>query len=259
MTPIPMTDDGNHHRRRPFISIRALEKRYGEKRVLRGIDLEVMEGETVVVLGGSGEGKSVLLRHINGLEHPDAGEVWVDGQQLNTLSEDALFPIRRAVAMVFQLGALFDSLSVFGNVSYPIREHGERDEARIKRRVHEVLEMVELKDDVAELFPAELSGGMRKRVALARALALDPKAVLYDEPTTGLDPIVTQKINQMIRNLQRRLGFTSVVVTHDLKSAFMVGDRFALLDQGRIRFVGTADEVRSTGDELMREFVEASR
>ena len=243
---------------RPFIALRGVEKSFGEKRVLRGIDLEVMEGETVVVLGGSGEGKSVLLRHINGLELPDAGEVWVAGNRLNALSEDALFPIRRNVAMVFQLGALFDSLTVFGNVSYPIREHGERDESRIRSRVHEVLEMVELRDDVAQLFPAELSGGMRKRVALARALALEPKAVLYDEPTTGLDPIVTHKINLMIRNLQHRLGFTSVVVTHDLKSAFVVGDRFALLDQGRIRFSGTAEEVRTTRDELMREFVAAA-
>jgi phospholipid/cholesterol/gamma-HCH transport system ATP-binding protein len=249
----------NNHQRRPFITLRGVEKSFAGKQVLRGIDLEVMEGETLVVLGGSGEGKSVLLRHINGLERPDAGEVWVEGKRLNDLSEDALFPLRREVAMVFQLGALFDSMSVFGNLSYPIREHGARDEGWIKKRVHEVLEMVELKPEVADLFPAELSGGMKKRVALARALAMEPKAVLYDEPTTGLDPLVTHKINLLIRSLQTRLGFTSVVVTHDLKSAFVVGDRFALLDHGRIRFSGTAEEVRSTGDELMREFVEASR
>ena len=253
----------NHHPngsrdRRPFISMRGIEKSYGEKKVLRGIDLEVMEGETLVVLGGSGEGKSVLLRHMNGLERPDRGEVTVDGKRLNALSENELFPIRREVAMVFQLGALFDSLTVFGNVSYPIREHGERDESRIRKRVHEVLDMVELRENVDGLLPSELSGGMKKRVALARALALEPKAVLYDEPTTGLDPIVTHKINLMIRSLQSRLGFTSVVVTHDLKSAFMVGDHFALLDQGKIRFTGTADEVRSTRDELMREFVETA-
>lgn len=247
----------NNHKPRAFISIRGVEKSYGPKQVLRGITLEVMEGETMVVLGGSGEGKSVLLRHINGLERPDAGEVWVEGKRLNDLSEDQLFPVRRQVAMVFQLGALFDSLSVYENVSYPIRENGERDEALIHRRVHEVLEMVEL-TGVDHLFPAELSGGMKKRVALARALALEPRAVLYDEPTTGLDPLVTHKINQMIRGLQKRLGFTSVVVTHDLRSAFMVGDRFALLDKGRIRFSGTAEEVRSTRDELMREFVETA-
>src|ERR1700719_2902188 len=140
-----MTNGDNNHQRRPFISLRGVEKSFGQKRVLRGIDLEVMEGETVVVLGGSGEGKSVLLRHINGLERPDAGGVLVAGKRLNALSEDELFPIRRDVAMVFQLGALFDSLTVSGNVSYPIREHGERDAGRIRRRVHEVLEMVELK------------------------------------------------------------------------------------------------------------------
>jgi phospholipid/cholesterol/gamma-HCH transport system ATP-binding protein len=249
---------GNNHQRRPFISLRAVEKSFGEKEVLRGVNLEVFEGETVVVLGGSGEGKSVLLRHINGLERPERGEVWVDGKRLNDLSEDELFPLRREVAMVFQLGALFDSLTVYENVSYPIREHGERDEARIRRRVGEVLDMVELRGDVGRLYPAELSGGMKKRVALARALALEPKAVLYDEPTTGLDPLVTHKINEMIRGLQHRLGFTSVVVTHDLKSAFMVGDRFALLDKGRIRFSGTQEQVRSTSDELMREFVETA-
>ncbi len=247
----------NNHKPRTFISIRGVEKSYGPKQVLRGIDLEVMEGETMVVLGGSGEGKSVLLRHINGLERPDAGEIWVGANRLNDLSEDQLFPVRRQVAMVFQLGALFDSLTVYENVSYPIRENGERDERLIRRRVQEVLEMVEL-TGVDHLFPAELSGGMKKRVALARALALEPRAVLYDEPTTGLDPLVTHKINLMIRGLQKRLGFTSVVVTHDLRSAFMVGDRFALLDKGRIRFSGTADEVRSTRDELMREFVETA-
>jgi phospholipid/cholesterol/gamma-HCH transport system ATP-binding protein len=248
----------NIHRPQSFISLRGIEKNFGGKPVLRGIDLEVMAGETVVVLGGSGEGKSVLLRHINGLERPDAGEVYADGKRLNGLTEDELFPIRRDIAMVFQLGALFDSLTVFGNISYPIREHGERDETRIGNRVREMLEMVELKEEVAQQFPSELSGGMQKRVALARALALEPKAVLYDEPTTGLDPLVTHKINLLIRGLQTRLGFTSVVVTHDLKSAFVVGDRFALLDQGRIRFTGTAEEVRSTRDELMREFIEAA-
>jgi phospholipid/cholesterol/gamma-HCH transport system ATP-binding protein len=252
-----MEHDHNHGRP-PFISLQGVEKSFGAKRVLRGVDLEVMAGETVVVLGASGEGKTVLLRQINGLERPDAGEVFADGKRLNALSEDELGPLRRDVAMVFQLGALFDSLTVFGNVSYPIREHGERDETRIRRRVDEVLDLVELTQEVGNLYPAQLSGGMKKRVALARALALEPKAVLYDEPTTGLDPIVTRKINQMIRGLQTRLGFTSVVVTHDLKSAFMVGDRFALLDQGRIRFTGTAAEVRSTDDELMREFVAAA-
>jgi phospholipid/cholesterol/gamma-HCH transport system ATP-binding protein len=242
---------------RPFISIRGLKKSYGPKRVLCGVDLDVGAGETMVVLGGSGEGKSVLLRHINGLERPDAGEVWVDGQNLNQLSEEQLAPVRLKVSMVFQQGALFDSLNVYENVSYPIREHEQLAEERIRERVREVLAMVELKDAEA-LYPAELSGGMRKRAALARALALLPKAVLFDEPTTGLDPLVAYKINRMIRGLQDRLGLTSVVVTHDLRSALFVGDRFALLDKGRIRFIGDAEEVRGSRDELMHQFVATS-
>lgn len=244
----------SNHRPRTFISIRRLEKSFGRKQVLRGVDLDVFEGETMVVLGASGEGKTVLLRHINGLERPDRGEIVVDGQSLEDLSEDELDEVRKKVSMVFQLGALFDSLTVFDNVAYPLVEHGWASETKVRERVHEVLDMVEL-GGVDNLYPAELSGGMKKRVALARALALQPKAVLYDEPTSGLDPLVTHKINLMIRSLQSRLGLTSVVVTHDLKSAFKVGDRFALLDQGRIRFSGNAGEVRSTSDELMREFV----
>jgi phospholipid/cholesterol/gamma-HCH transport system ATP-binding protein len=242
---------------RPFISIRGLEKSYGPKRVLCGVDLDVGAGETMVVLGGSGEGKSVLLRHINGLERPDAGEVWVDGQNLNELNEEQLAEVRLKVSMVFQQGALFDSLNVYENVSYPIREHGQLAEERIRDRVREVLAMVELKD-AERLYPAELSGGMRKRAALARALALSPKAVLFDEPTTGLDPLVAYKINRMIRGLQGRLGLTSVVVTHDLRSALFVGDHFALLDKGRIRFMGNAEEVRGSRDELMHQFVATS-
>lgn len=244
---------GANHRP-PFIRVRGLQKSFNGKPVLRGIDLDVFEGETLVVLGGSGEGKTVLLRHLNGLERADGGEVVVGAHRLNDLSEDEMSAVRMEVSMVFQSGALFDSLTVADNVGYPLREHHRLDDETVARRVHELLKMVEL-EQAARLYPAELSGGMKKRVALARAIALEPRAVLYDEPTTGLDPIVTHKINLMIRGLQERLGFTSVVVTHDLKSAFMVGDRFALLDQGRIRFRGTADEVRNASDELMREFV----
>lgn len=244
-------------RTRPFISVRGLCKSFNGKPVLEGVDFDVCEGETLVVLGGSGEGKSVILRHLNGLVAPDRGEVWIDGRSLKGLEEDQLFDVRRKVAMVFQLGALFDSHTVYGNISYPLREHRALSEREIGERVAELLALVDLKG-TERLYPAELSGGMKKRVALARAIALEPRAVLYDEPTTGLDPIVTVHINQLIRNLQQRLGFTSVVVTHDLKSAFVVGDRFALLDHGRIRFSGTADEVRGTRDELMREFLRAA-
>jgi phospholipid/cholesterol/gamma-HCH transport system ATP-binding protein len=240
----------------PFISVRGLEKAFGGNRILRGIDLDIRAGETMVVLGGSGEGKSVMLRHLNGLLRPDRGEVVVDGEHLNRLSEDAFSAVRLKVAMVFQGGALFDSLNVYQNVSYPIREHTKMNEPEMRERVAELLAMVEL-SGTERLYPAELSGGMRKRVALARAIALQPRAVLYDEPTTGLDPITTHKISALIRSLQDRLGFTSVVVTHDLKSAFMVGDRFALLDNGRVRFIGTTDEARTSRDELMRQFIGA--
>jgi phospholipid/cholesterol/gamma-HCH transport system ATP-binding protein len=242
---------------RPFITVRGLEKSFNSKRVLRGIDLDVREGETLVVLGGSGEGKSVILRHLNGLLRPDRGEVTVAGRKLNDMSEDMLSEIRLKVAMVFQSGALFDSLTVAENVAYPLREHSNMNDSQVRDRVAETLAMVEL-SDTEPLYPAELSGGMRKRVALARAIALEPEGVLYDEPTTGLDPMTTQKIGLLIRNLQQRLGFTSVAVTHDLRTAFVVGDRFALLDNGRIRFSGNADEVRATDDELMREFLKAA-
>ena len=242
---------------RPFISVRGLYKSFNGKPVLQGVDFDVAEGETLVVLGGSGEGKSVILRHLNGLEAPDRGEVWIDGRSLTGLDENQLFDVRRKVAMVFQLGALFDSQTVYGNISYPLREHAALTEPQIATRVAELLAMVDLKG-IERLYPAELSGGMKKRVALARAIALEPRAVLYDEPTTGLDPIVTMHINGLIRSMQRMHGFTSVVVTHDLKSAFTVGDRFALLDHGRIRFSGTAQEVHSTRDELMQEFLKAA-
>ena len=242
---------------RPYISVRGLSKTFNGKAVLRSVDFDVSEGETLVVLGGSGQGKSVILRHLNGLVAPDEGDVWIDGRSLRGLSENELYDVRRKVAMVFQLGALFDSQTVYGNVSYPLREHAALSEPQIAARVAELLAMVDLKG-TERLYPAELSGGMKKRVALARALALEPRAVLYDEPTTGLDPIVTMHINELIRRMQRQLGFTSVVVTHDLKSAFAVGDRFALLDNGRIRFSGTAAEARATRDELMQEFLKAA-
>jgi phospholipid/cholesterol/gamma-HCH transport system ATP-binding protein len=240
----------------PFISVRGLEKAFAGKPILRGVDLDIHAGETMVVLGGSGEGKSVMLRHLNGLLRPDRGEVVVDGQRLNGLDEDALGAVRLKVAMVFQGGALFDSLNVYQNISYPLREHKKMSEPQMRERVAELLAMVELRD-TERLYPAELSGGMRKRVALARAIALQPRAVLYDEPTTGLDPITTHKISALIRSLQEHLGITSIVVTHDIKSAFMIGDRFALLDNGRVRFIGTATEACASRDDLLRDFLGA--
>src|SRR5438105_2799112 len=225
--------------------------------VLRGLTLDVLTGETLVVLGGSGSGKSVLLKHMNALLMPDAGEVEVDGVVLQRLDEDALVPLRRNVAMLFQQGALFDSLTVGENIAYPLREHRLLPPAALPGRVRQALDMVGLAGS-ENLMPAELSGGMRKRAALARALVLEPRALLYDEPTTGLDPVVAAKINHLIRDMQRRLGLTSVVVTHDLASAFFVADRIAFLHAGTIRFTGTPEEARAARDPLLHEFLTAA-
>jgi phospholipid/cholesterol/gamma-HCH transport system ATP-binding protein len=241
----------------PFIRCRGVAKSFRDKAVLRGVTLDVHGGETLVLLGGSGSGKSVLLKHMNGLLRADAGSVEVDGTPLAALDEDALVPVRKRVSMLFQQGALFDSLTVGDNVAFPIREHRLMPEADVPARIREALEMVGLEGS-EHLMPSELSGGMRKRAALARALVLEPRVLLYDEPTTGLDPVVAAKINHLIRDLQQRLGLTSVVVTHDLASAFYVADRIAFLYEGRIRFVGTTEEARATADPPLREFLTAS-
>ena len=235
-----------------FVSV---EKSFGEHRVLRGVNLDVIEGETVVVLGGSGSGKSVLLRHAVGLFRPDAGQVFVDAVEISQLDEDELLETRKKIGMLFQSGALFDSMTVRENVAFALREHTDWDNAKVISRVREVLRLVEL-DDVLELMPADLSGGMRKRVALARAIALAPAAILYDEPTTGLDPITANTINHLIRSLQKRLGVTSIVVTHDIHSAFTVGDRIAFLHEGKIKFHGTTAEAREAREPLLKNFLE---
>jgi phospholipid/cholesterol/gamma-HCH transport system ATP-binding protein len=232
-------------------------KTFRSKAVLRGVNLEVQSGETLVLLGGSGSGKSVLLKHLNGLLRPDAGTVEVEGTRLETLDEDALVPVRRQVSMLFQQGALFDSLTVGENVAFPLREHHMLPPEKIPDRVAEALAMVGL-ENTERLMPAELSGGMRKRAALARALVLEPRVLLYDEPTTGLDPVVAAKINHLIRDLQRQLGLTAVVVTHDLASAFYVADKIAFLYEGRIRFTGTPAEARASTDAPLHEFLTAS-
>ena len=239
----------------PFLRFVRLEKAFGANRVLRGVDLDVARGDTVVVLGGSGSGKSVLLRHAVGLFRPDAGEVWVDGTEISGLDEEGLLETRKKVGMLFQSSALFDSMTVRENVSFALLEHTDWDEDKVLARVSEVLGLVEL-DNVLDLMPADLSGGMRKRVALARAVALAPAAILYDEPTTGLDPITANTINHLIRSLQKRLGVTSIVVTHDIHSAFTVGDRIAFLYEGRILFHGTTEQARTAPEPLLRNFLE---
>ncbi len=237
-----------------FIAYRGLYKSFGSNKVLRGVDLEIARGETVVILGGSGSGKSVLIRHTIGLHRPDSGEVWVDGEEISSLSEDDLMPVRQKVGMLFQGGALFDSMNVFENIAFSLREHTDFPEQRIVERVEEVLDLVELQG-VENLVPSDLSGGMRKRVALARAIAISPQGILYDEPTTGLDPITADAINRLIRSLQQALNVTSVVVTHDIQSAYTVGDRLAFLYEGTLRFVGTVSEATNTTDTRLKEFL----
>ncbi len=237
-----------------FIIYKDLHKSFGKKDVLKGIDLEIHKGETVVILGGSGSGKSVLIRHTIGLHRPDAGEVWVDGTEISGFAEDELMPIRTKVGMLFQGGALFDSMDVFENIAFALREHTQMAEDQIAGRVREVLDLVEM-PGVEDLMTSDLSGGMKKRVALARAIALQPQGILYDEPTTGLDPITGGAINKLIRDLQSALNVTSVVVTHDIKSAFTVADRLAFLHDGRLSFVGTGDEALHSKDTVLRDFL----
>jgi phospholipid/cholesterol/gamma-HCH transport system ATP-binding protein len=232
-------------------------KRLGSKDVLRGVALDVNRGESVVIIGRSGTGKSVILKHIVGLLRPDRGEVRVDGIEVPSLSERDLLELRERMGMLFQGGALFDSLSVGENVGLPLREHTPMPEAQVELVVKEKLTLVGL-DGVQPMRPANLSGGMKKRAALARALALNPKIMLYDEPTTGLDPITADLINRLIRRLQERLGITSIAVTHDMRSAYHIADRIAMLHEGRIHAVGSPADIQATRDPIVRQFIEGS-
>jgi phospholipid/cholesterol/gamma-HCH transport system ATP-binding protein len=230
-------------------------KSFDAKRVLRGVNLTVEPGETVVIIGQSGTGKSVLLKHIVGLLAPDRGAVLVDGINVGKLSHKKLFELRMRFGMVFQSSALFDSLTVSENVGFAMREHTDMSDDEITRVCDEKLHMVGL-DDVGTKVPAELSGGMKKRVGFARAIAMNPECVLYDEPTTGLDPIMADVINNLIVKLSSELKITSVVVTHDLASAYKVGHRIAMLHKGVVIFTGTPDEVRETDHPIVRQFIE---
>jgi phospholipid/cholesterol/gamma-HCH transport system ATP-binding protein len=240
-----------------MIKIRGLRKRLGGKQVLDGVDLDVETGESIVVMGRSGGGKSVLLKHIIGLMAPDEGSIEVDGEEIVGRSENELTGVRVKFGMLFQSAALFDSMSVGENVGLALREHRRLPPDQIRKRVAERLEWVGLKG-VESMKPASLSGGMRKRVGLARAIAMDPQFILYDEPTTGLDPIMADVIDRLVRAMQKRLGVTSIVVTHDLTSASKVADRVAMLHQGRVVFTGTFEELRNTRDPMLRQFIEGS-
>jgi phospholipid/cholesterol/gamma-HCH transport system ATP-binding protein len=234
--------------------IRGLVKKYGSRTILGGLDLDVYRGECLVILGKSGSGKSVTLRQLNGLEKPEAGTVTFDGVEISSLDERELFPLRRRIAMLFQSGALFDSMNVMDNVAFPLREHTELSESEISDTVRQKLAKVNLKD-VERKFPSDLSGGMRKRVALARSLALDPEVVLFDEPTTGLDPTTSATIGKLINSIQKELGVTAVVVTHDIPLARRVGDRLAYLADTKLAFVGTWAESEGADHPELRRFL----
>lgn len=238
-----------------LIELRRVSKRFGALEVLRQLDLRIERGKTTVVIGESGTGKSVLLKHIVGLLRPDSGEVHFHGNRIDHLRETDMVDVRRRFGFLFQGGALFDSMSVAENVAFPVLQHTRKSRPELETIVAEKLRMVGL-DGLQRRKPAELSGGQRKRVALARAIALDPEAVLYDEPTTGLDPVRSDVINELILKLQRELQVTSVVVTHDMTSAFKVADRIVLLSKGSVIADGTADLFRTSDDPMIRRFVD---
>ncbi len=241
----------------PTIDFRDVWKRLGKKEVLRGLDLDVPTGECLAIIGRSGTGKSVLLKHVVGLMKPDQGAVHVNGVDVSGLREKDLLELRRGMGMLFQGGALFDSMTVGENVGLPLREHTAMPETQIDIVVSEKLSLVGL-EGTETMRPSNLSGGMKKRAALARSLVLNPKIMLYDEPTTGLDPITSDLINRLIKRLQKRLGMTSIAVTHDMRSAYHIADRIAMLHEGRIHAVGTPEEIQATQDPAVRQFIEGS-
>lgn len=250
-----MVSDGSQPRRAKVIRLVDLHKRFDEQVVLSGVDLTLLAGQTVVIMGESGAGKSVILKHIVRLLRPDSGQVFYHDQRIDDLSERELAKIRPRFGFLFQLSALFDSLTVGENVGFPLVEHTHRSRKEIAEIVAQKLAMVGL-NGIQNKWPADLSGGQKKRVALARAIALDPELILYDEPTTGLDPPRSDVINELILKLQHELGVTSVVVTHDMASACKVGDRIIMLYEGKFIWEGTAHTIRETDDPRVRNFVE---
>jgi len=237
------------------IELDRVDKRFGSKRVLNDFSLRVEDGDTVSLVGFSGAGKSVALKHIVGLLTPDSGTVRVDGKDVPTLSRDALFEMRRSIGYVFQFAALFDSMTIGENLAMGLVRHGGYSRDQIRDRITESLERVEL-EGFEDRLPAELSGGQRKRAGLARAIAFRPKYLLYDEPTSGLDPVTTAVIDRLILKMRDDLGVTSLVITHDMGSAYRVSDRIAMLYEGRVLEVGTPDEIRRSGNPIVRGFVE---
>ncbi len=238
-----------------MITLKNIHKSFKTQKVLCGVNLEIPKGKITVIIGRSGEGKSVLLKHLIGLVLPDSGDVVIDGCNLNTLDDYALKDFRKNFGMLFQNAALFDSMNVFENVAFPLVEHSDLTESKIRDRVHEVLELVGLKD-IDQKSPSQLSGGMRKRVGLARAIALLPQILLYDEPTTGLDPIMTDSIDHLILNTQKKLGITSVVISHDIGATFRIADKVAILHEGKILLEGDEKTFRQSQNSFVKRFLE---
>jgi phospholipid/cholesterol/gamma-HCH transport system ATP-binding protein len=234
------------------LRVRDVHKTFGDKQVHKGVSFDLLEGEILGLFGGSGTGKSVVLRSIIGLENPDSGEILFEGQDLTQLSERELFPVRTHISYVFQNGALFDSLSVEDNLAYPLHAHTKMTEAEIHNRVNEVLEMVDMKNS-NQLLPSELSGGMQKRAGFGRAIILQPKVVLFDEPTAGLDPVNTGRLLKNILEFKKR-GMTGIFVTHDIPAAFEICDRVAILKDGKIALIMTVDEMKNSNDPLVKSF-----
>ncbi|MFQ5867485.1 MAG: ABC transporter ATP-binding protein [bacterium] len=240
-----------------MIRIKNVHKSFGDNGVLRGVNLEIEKGQTITIIGGSGCGKSVLLKHIVGLLKPEVGEIEVDGQEITRLGMEELAEVQKKFGMLFQGAALFDSLTVGENIAFGLRMLTDLEEREIRKRVSEKLSLVGL-EGIEGLMPAELSGGMKKRVALARAIAMNPEYILYDEPSTGLDPIMADAINSLILDLQQKLRITSVAVTHDMVTAYKISDRIAMLYQGRIEETGTPEEIRETKNSVVRQFITGS-
>ena len=238
-----------------MIALNNVHKAFGSKQVLTGFTLEVREGDIAVLLGYSGSGKSVAIKHIVGLLMPDEGSVTVDGKEVPQLSRPDLYELRSHIGYVFQSAALFDSMTVGDNVAMGLRKQGKLTEPELQARVQEALELVDL-PDATEVLPSDLSGGMRKRVGIARAIALRPKYLLYDEPTTGLDPVTAAVIDDLMLRMKQQLGVTSIIITHDLRTAWGVGTRIAMLYEGKVRQCGTPDEIRRTTDPVVRQFIE---
>ena len=240
-----------------MIDIIDVHKSFGNHHVLKGINLKIQKGESVVVIGGSGSGKSVLLKHIIGLLKPDKGTVMVDNIDLSKLSENELNEVRKKFGMLFQSSALFDSMKVWENVGFGLKRHTKLADDEIKEIAVQKLKMVGLVG-VEDIMPSELSGGMRKRVGLARAIAMEPEILLYDEPTTGLDPIMADAINDLIVEMRERLNITSVAITHDMKSAYKIADKIAMLYNGKIIETGLPDEIKNSSNPVVKQFIEGS-